>query len=197
MWSCGRSCLRARRARVNLVRVCRRAAIVLDAAASPHHGEDDDNEQDHNDRSQSDVHEFAPSWWGVSDSGNAGMRATRARRAISQRGSSARPVHGRHAIFQIRTERFILGVLGPLAFGDPISESQATDRSTFCPMPGGRSQAASDAPPLRPFCLERGRQLRRLTLATAAACSSVIVGAMSVALVETRLNHRALSSPPT
>jgi hypothetical protein len=24
-----------------------------------------------------------------------------------------------------------------LAFGDPISESQATDRSTFCPMPGG------------------------------------------------------------
>jgi hypothetical protein len=25
-------------------------------------------------------------------------------------------------------------------------ESQATDRSTFCPMPGGRSQAASDAP---------------------------------------------------
>jgi hypothetical protein len=32
------------------------------------------------------------------------------------------------------------------AFGDPISESQATDRSTFCPMPGGRSQAASDAP---------------------------------------------------
>jgi hypothetical protein len=37
------------------------------------------------------------------------------------------------SIFQIRTERFILGVLGPLAFGDPISESQATDRSTFCP----------------------------------------------------------------
>jgi len=31
------------------------------------------------------------------------------------------------------------------AFGDPISESQATDRSTFCAMPGGRSQAASDA----------------------------------------------------
>src|ERR1700687_5690955 len=50
-----------------------------------------------------------------------------------------------HSIFQIRTERFILGVLGPLAFGDPISESQATDRSTFCPMPGGRSQAASGA----------------------------------------------------
>jgi hypothetical protein len=67
-----------------------------------------------------------------------------------------------HLIFQIRTEPFILGVLGPLAFGDPISESQATDRSTFCPMPGGRSQAASDGPPLRPFCLERGRQLRRL-----------------------------------
>jgi hypothetical protein len=53
--------------------------------------------------------------------------------------------------FQIGTERFILGVLGPSAFGDPISESQATDRSTFCPMPGGRSQAASDSP-LRPFC---------------------------------------------
>src|ERR1700687_5292540 len=58
-----------------------------------------------------------------------------------------------HSIFQIRTERFILGVLGPLAFGDPISESQATDRSTFCPMPGGSSQAASDGA-LRPFCLE-------------------------------------------
>jgi hypothetical protein len=51
-----------------------------------------------------------------------------------------------------RTERFILAVLDSLAFGDPISESQATDRSTFCPMPGGRSQAASDAPALRPFC---------------------------------------------
>jgi hypothetical protein len=38
------------------------------------------------------------------------------------------------------------GVLVRLAFGDPISESQATDRSTFCPMPGGWSQAASDAP---------------------------------------------------
>ena len=48
--------------------------------------------------------------------------------------------------FKIGMERFILGVLGRLAFGDPISESQATDRSTFCPMPGGRSQAASDAP---------------------------------------------------
>jgi len=57
------------------------------------------------------------------------------------------------SIFQIRGERFISGVLDPSAFGDPISESQATDRSTFCPMPGGRSQAASD-PPLRPFCLD-------------------------------------------
>ena len=56
-----------------------------------------------------------------------------------------------HSIFQIGTERFIWWVLSPSAFGDPISESQATDRSTFCPMPGGRSQAASDSP-LRPFC---------------------------------------------
>src|ERR1700760_3536945 len=55
-------------------------------------------------------------------------------------------------IFQIWAERFILSVLGPSAFGDPVSESQATDRSTFCPMPGGRSQAASG--PLRPFCLD-------------------------------------------
>src|SRR6476660_2326432 len=43
------------------------------------------------------------------------------------------------------------GFLVFFAFGDPISESQATDRSTFCPMPGGRSQAASDAPAPRPF----------------------------------------------
>jgi len=69
-----------------------------------------------------------------------------------QRGTVAKALKGgfRAAgccpIFQIRTERFILGVLGSLAFGDPISESQATDRSTFCSMPGGRSQAASDAP---------------------------------------------------
>jgi hypothetical protein len=49
-------------------------------------------------------------------------------------------------LFQIRTERFILGVLGTLTFGDPISERQATDRSTFCPMSGERSQAVSDAP---------------------------------------------------
>src|ERR1700694_5274325 len=62
--------------------------------------------------------------------------------ALSGDGKGPVPVH---SIFQIRTERFILGVLGPLAFGDPISESQATDRSTFCPMPGGRAQTASDA----------------------------------------------------
>ena len=55
-------------------------------------------------------------------------------------------VHGRHTIIQIRTERFILGVLGPQRSEISISASQATDRSTFCPMPGGRSQAASDAP---------------------------------------------------
>jgi hypothetical protein len=53
----------------------------------------------------------------------------------------------RHVIFQIRTERFILGVLGPQRSEISISASQATDRSTFCPMPGGRFQAASDAPP--------------------------------------------------
>src|ERR1700676_4205734 len=67
-----------------------------------------------------------------------------------------RPVRAYRSILltseKLRTERFISGVLGPLAFGDPISESQATDRSTFCPMPGGRSQAASDAPAPRPFC---------------------------------------------
>ena len=64
--------------------------------------------------------------------------------------------------FKIRTERFTLGVLGSLAFGDPISESQATDRSTFCPMPGGRSQAASDGRPTGAVLLgKRGRQLRR------------------------------------
>ena len=44
--------------------------------------------------------------------------------------------------------QFILGVLGPQRSENlSISASQATDRSTFCsPMPGGRSQAASDAP---------------------------------------------------
>jgi hypothetical protein len=40
----------------------------------------------------------------------------------------------------------MLGVLGPQRSEISISASQATDRSTFCPMPGGRSQAASDAP---------------------------------------------------
>ena len=56
-----------------------------------------------------------------------------------------------HSIFQIRRNDSSWGFLVFFAFGDPISESQATDRSTFCPMPGGRSQAASDAPALRPF----------------------------------------------
>src|SRR5580704_19791767 len=94
----------------------------------------------------------------------------------------------------MRTEPFILGLLGSLAFGEPISECQATDRSTFCPNARREVSSGLRCPPLRPFCLEkRGRQLRRLTLATAAACSSVIVGAMSAALLETRLNDRALS----
>ena len=68
----------------------------------------------------------------------------------------------RHLIFQIRTERFILGVLGPQRSEISISASQATDRSTFCPMPGGRSQAASDGRPTEAVLLgKRGRQLRR------------------------------------
>jgi hypothetical protein len=46
------------------------------------------------------------------------------------RGARAGAVLG-HSIFQIRTEQFISGVLDPLAIGDAISESQATDRSTF------------------------------------------------------------------
>ena len=74
---------------------------------------------------------------------------------------TARPsVHGRHTIFQIRTERFILGVLGPQRSEISISASQATDRSTFCPMPGGRSQAASDAPRTEAVLLGHWRALR-------------------------------------
>jgi hypothetical protein len=50
-------------------------------------------------------------------------------------------VHGRHTIFQIRTERFILGVLGPQRSEISISASQATDRSTI--LPNARREVSS------------------------------------------------------
>ena len=40
----------------------------------------------------------------------------------------------------------LAGFLSPQRSEISISASQAPDRSTFCPMPGGRSQTASDAP---------------------------------------------------
>jgi hypothetical protein len=39
----------------------------------------------------------------------------------------------------------ILGVLGPQQSVILSPRAKPTDRSTFCPMPGGRFQAASDA----------------------------------------------------
>src|SRR6478672_5212444 len=50
-----------------------------------------------------------------------------------------------HSIFQIRTERLILGVLDPQQSVILSPKAKPTDRPTFCPIPGGRFQAASDA----------------------------------------------------
>jgi hypothetical protein len=51
--------------------------------------------------------------------------------------------------FRFRTERMILGVLGPQQSAILSPRAKPTDRSTFCSMPGGRFHAASDATSLR------------------------------------------------
>jgi hypothetical protein len=59
---------------------------------------------------------------------------------------TARPsVHGRHTIFKFGRNDSSWGFL-VLSNRRIDPESQATDRSTLCPMPGGRSQAASECP---------------------------------------------------
>jgi hypothetical protein len=58
---------------------------------------------------------------------------------------TARPVDGRHTIFKFGRNDSSWGFL-ILSNRRIDPESQATDRSTLCPMPGGRSQAASECP---------------------------------------------------